>query len=94
MTELDNRVRSLIPAGRVLWQRTQQGFLLYDVTTDMTFEGNAVGAEIVALLDGSRCCADVAQELAARYHRPQDTLLEDVKEFLHVLHRHSLVELR
>ncbi len=53
---------------------------------------NPTGAAIVALCDGQHTLQDMLNKLALRYKTVPAELRNDVKEFLHALHRESLLE--
>ena len=51
-----------------------------------------VGQAVLAELDGARDLATIAQELAARYDAPVETVLADIAEFLDGLAARRLVD--
>jgi hypothetical protein len=93
VTETGDDARPRLVDSAVRYQRTSDGFLLYDVRADVIYEGNGTGAEVLELMDGSRTCGELSAVLAGRFGIHPATALRDVVEFVAELGRQGLIQL-
>jgi hypothetical protein len=80
-----------VDPSRFRWQRLSNSVWLYNTGTDIIYETNEAGLEIVGLFDGQHTCRQVAERIAALYSCSTEAILADVMEFAAALARHAFV---
>jgi pyrroloquinoline quinone biosynthesis protein D len=72
--------------------RLGRDFVLLDAAGRMLRGLNATGARIWELMDGRRSVKDIAHQVAAEFHVPPATVLQDALVFLSALRAKGLVD--
>lgn len=60
----------------------EEGGVIFHLKDRVSHEINRTGASIVALLDGKRDVASLIQTIAREYGRQEETIREDVTDFI------------
>ena len=94
MTDLLPTTRPALRPDRGRYQRTEDGFILYDLARDAVFEGNRTALEILRQLDGASTCRQIGHRLARRYSMPAPAAMVDLRAFLGELDGLGLLEVR
>ncbi|MGD9497349.1 MAG: PqqD family protein [Armatimonadota bacterium] len=80
-----------LAAKRVRWRKESFGFLLHDAATDRLFEGNQLGAQVLALIDGERSVREIAAAVSPRYGVDRGRVEADVADFVEAMRRAELL---
>jgi hypothetical protein len=83
MTSLADNIRKI---------SSVDGGILLDVRRGTMFRLNAVGSRILDLLDGGASVPDIAERLCAEFGVALDVVQIDLRDFLHSLELHGVLE--
>jgi hypothetical protein len=72
----------------------QDGAIVLDILHGHIFRANIVGSRILELLRRNHTEEQIAEELSREFRVSRETLVADLAEFLALLKKHRLIELR
>jgi predicted flavoprotein YhiN len=74
--------------------RTEDGSVLLDIHHGRMFCLNVVGSQIIDLLERGVDAAQIAREVSDSYATDIERVEADVREFIDVLHKHHILQVR
>ncbi len=80
--------------GNILCAFFEEGGVVFNLEDRLSHEINRTGASIVAFLDGKRDVASLIRMIAREYGRQEESIREDVKDFLENLMKRGWVYVR